>query len=118
MKTKREIDTYIVYYKFNIKKKKKLIQDYQKKWNKLIEKEKYKDLPFYAPLISWNNYEMEAQELCLKGLKKIDKANQIDQLIEDYSKKIDKQKRRSTVWIPISMNHPLRCGMKPLPIAI
>lgn len=99
MKTKREIDTYIVYYKSNIKKKKKIIQDYQKKWNKLIEKEKYKDLPFYAPLISWNNYEMEAQELCLKGLKKIDKANQIDQLIEDYSKKIDKQKRRFTVWI-------------------
>ena len=94
MKTEKEIETYIAYYKSAIKQKRKLIQDYQKKLNKLIEKEKFKDLPFYATLISWNTYEMEAQELCLKGLKKIVKKDQIDQLIDDYSKKIDKQKAK------------------------
>ena len=99
MKTEREIETYIAYYKSAIKQKRKLIQDYQKKLNKLIEKEKFKDLPFYATLISWNTYEMEAQELCLKGLKKIGKKDQIDQLIDDYSKKSINKRPKSTVWI-------------------
>lgn len=92
MKKSKQIETYIDYYKSSLKKKKKLIQDYQKKLNKLIEKEKFKDLAFYATLISWNTYEMEAQELCLKGFKKIKKQEEIAATIAEYSQKINKQK--------------------------
>ena len=95
-----------------------MIQDYQKKLNKLIEKEKFKDLPFYATLISWNTYEMEAQELCLKGLKKIGKKDQIDQLIDDYSKKIDKQKAKIHGVDPDLNESTIEMWYETLPIAI